>query len=233
MTAHQPNFFAYSGVFRKATLNSVLTNVLEERLKLPVVSFFGIADQDFTDDRWVRSALLPDVQRRDGLFNLHVSLPREVLLKSVPKPPQEVFNGWRNAIEGWFSSKLASLERLGRALGFRASFEGDKLKENFEGFWRIAENAYAKALNYSDFNAFLISGIINHAGGYSTLFSRFSECEQIFEPEFCFLISHFDEYSKYIEDVTTTKKARKEEFADTNIHCCLSGTIAIAEVRLG
>jgi hypothetical protein len=206
MIAHQPNFFGYSGVFRKATLNFVLSDILEKRLKLPVVCFFGIADQDFTDDRWVRSALLPDVQRRDGLFSLSVSLPRKLLLNSVPKLSQEVFNGWRSAIDEWFSSKLASLRRLSRASGLGALPEGDRLKENFEGFWKIAEDAYTKAVNYSDFNAFLISRIINHVWGYDTLFSRFSECEQIFEPEFCYLLSRFDEYSKYVKDVTTAQE---------------------------
>jgi hypothetical protein len=209
MTAHQPNFFAYSGVFRKAMLNSVLGNMLEKRLKLPVVSFFGIADQDFTDDRWVRTALLPDIQRRDGLFELHVHLPRKLLLNSVPKPSQEVFNGWRSTVEGWLGSNVASLRRLGRTSGLGESFEGHKLKENFESFWKIVEDAYAKALNYSDFNAFLLSRIINHVWGYDTLFSRFSECEQIFEPEFCFLVSHFDEYSKYVKDVTTAQEGSK------------------------
>ncbi|MEM3702967.1 MAG: bacillithiol biosynthesis BshC, partial [Candidatus Bathyarchaeia archaeon] len=49
MTAHQPNLFAYSGVFRKATLNYVLAEKLSKILKVPVVTFFGIADQDFSD----------------------------------------------------------------------------------------------------------------------------------------------------------------------------------------
>jgi len=200
MTAHQPNLFAYSGVFRKATLNCVLGKVLEERLNLPVVSFFGITDQDFTDDRWVRSALLPDVQRRDGLFALRVSLPRRLLLNAVSKPSEEVLEGWRSDIEEWLRSKLASLERLSRTFGLPWLSEGDKLKENFESFWKIVKDAYAVAPNYSDFNAFLISRIINHTWGYDTLFSRFSECERIFEPEFRFLLSHFDEYSKYVEN---------------------------------
>jgi hypothetical protein len=200
MAAHQPNLFAYSGVFRKATLNSVLSKVLEERLNLPVVSFFGIADQDFTDDRWVRSALLPDVQRREGLFTLRISLPKRLLLNTVPKPSQEVLEDWRSDIEEWLRSKLTSLERFSRTFGLPWLSEGDKLKENFESFWKIVKDAYAVAPNYSDFNAFLISRIINHAWGYDTLFSRFSECERIFEPEFRFLLSHFDEYSKYVEN---------------------------------
>ena len=44
MTAHQPNFLAYSGVFRKATLSFVLARKLEEMLGVPVVNLFGIAD---------------------------------------------------------------------------------------------------------------------------------------------------------------------------------------------
>ena len=59
MTAHQPNLFAYSGVLRKATLIHALAKKIEEILKVPVVCYFGIADQDFTDDRWVRSCQLP------------------------------------------------------------------------------------------------------------------------------------------------------------------------------
>src|SRR3989304_2348637 len=38
MTAHQPNLFAYSGVFRKATLIFVLAKKLEKLLKVPVVN---------------------------------------------------------------------------------------------------------------------------------------------------------------------------------------------------
>ena len=209
MTAHQPNLFAYSGVFRKATLNSVLSKVLEERLELPVVSFFGIADQDFTNDRWVRSALLPDVQRREGLFKLNVSLPRKLMLNAVPKSSQEVLEGWRSDIEGWLRSKLAYLERLSRTFGYSGQLEAGKLKENFESFWKIVEDAYTVGSNYSDFNAFIISRIINHAWGYDTLFSRFSECQQIFEPEFRFLLSHFDEYSKHVENEIDTQEGSR------------------------
>ena len=39
MTAHQPNFLAYSGVLRKVTLNFVLARELEKVLGVPVVSF--------------------------------------------------------------------------------------------------------------------------------------------------------------------------------------------------
>ena len=88
MTAHQPNLFAYSGVLRKATLNHVLAGTLSKRLDVPVVSFFGLADQDFTDDRWVKSALLPDIERRNATLELRIPLPERIMLNKAPKPSE-------------------------------------------------------------------------------------------------------------------------------------------------
>ncbi len=106
MTAHQPNFFAYSGVLRKATLNHVLARKLEGVLGVPVVSFFGIADQDFTDDRWVRSCELPAVQRSGGLLSLEVKLPDKLMLNKVPKPRLELVAEWKSTIEGWLNEAI-------------------------------------------------------------------------------------------------------------------------------
>lgn len=209
MTAHQPNLFAYSGVLRKATLNYVLAEKLSQSLNLPVVSFFGIADQDFTDDRWVKSALLPDVERRDGVFELRINLPEKLMLNKVAKPSRRVLDGWRNEIKGWFTRKLISVERSFKSLGVEFSRQNICLPENFEDFWRIVEESYERAETYSDFNAFVMSTIVNVAWGYDTLFSRFSECQQIFEREFCFLLSHFEEYSQYIKEATLSAEISK------------------------
>jgi hypothetical protein len=202
MTAHQPNFFAYSGVLRKATLNHVLAEKLSQRLKKPVVDFFGIADQDFTDDRWVKSALLPDVERRGGVFEVRVALPHKVMLNKVEKPPREVFDTFLSQIRGWFERKLSCVNRLCKPFGVDFNLNSVGVRENFQDFFRIAEDAYVRARVYSDFNAFVMSKIVNESWGYGTLFSRFSECQQDFEDEFCFLLSHFQEYSKYVGEAT-------------------------------
>ena len=200
MTAHQPNFFAYGGVLRKATLNFVLAKKLEEILKVPVVSFFGIADQDFTDDRWVKSALLPDVERRGGVLELRFDLPEKLILNKVAKPSRQILNGWRTEIEKWFNCKLGSIERFCKSFGLEFDRNRNGLAQNFEEFWTIVEGAYGRAEVFSDFNAYVMSKLINDAWGYDTLFSRFSECQQIFEDEFCFLLSHFEEYSQYTKE---------------------------------
>ncbi len=210
MTAHQPNFFAYGGVLRKATLNFVLAKTLEEILKVPVVNFFGIADQDFTDDRWVKSALLPDVERRGGVLELRFDLPEKLLLNKVAKPSRQILNEWRIEIEEWFNCKLGSIERFCKSFGFEYAWNRNRVAENFEEFWKIVDDAYGRAEVFSDFNAFVMSKVINEAWGYDTLFSRFSECQQIFEDEFCFLLSHSEEYSRCVKEATAHVGNTKE-----------------------
>ncbi len=202
MTAHQPNLFAYGGVLRKATLSCILTEKLRESLRLPVVSFFGVADQDFTDDRWVRSAVLPDVEKRGGLFELSFDVPEKLMLNRVPKPSKQVLDDWRIEIKNWIERKLLRIERSCKSLGLQFDDEGAGLAGNFEDFWRLVKDAYEKAETYSDFNAFTMSRIVNEAWGYDTLFARFSECQQVLGQEFCLLLSNFDDYSLYVKEAT-------------------------------
>lgn len=240
MTAHQPNLFPYSGVFRKATLNHVLAKRLSESLEVPVVSFFGIADQDFTDDRWVKSALLPDVERRGGLLELRFDMPEKLILNRVAKPSRMILDNWRNEIENWMDRKLSLIRRDCGSLGLQLG-ENVDLTGSFKDFWVLIEDAYERAEKYADFNAFIISKIMNEVWGYSTLFSRFSECQQLFESEFCFLLSKFDEYSRYVKEATmsTTDSKRgvhEEEFNTLPFwyHCsCGSKAKLKAEQREG
>lgn len=209
MTAHQPNLFAYSGVFRKATLNHVLAEKLSKLLNLPVVCLFGIADHDFSDDRWVRSALLPDVERRGGLLELRISLPDKMILNGIEKPPKRVLSGWEKKIGEWFERKLDSIEEFCESVGVEFDKNDANIRDNFDGFWRIVEDAYEKAKTYSDFNAFLISKIVNSSWEYGTLFFRFSESPQIFKREFESLLSNFQEYSRYVKEATSREGMQK------------------------
>ncbi|MGB9135419.1 MAG: hypothetical protein WCC63_07570, partial [Candidatus Bathyarchaeia archaeon] len=201
MTAHQPNLFAYSGVLRKATLSHVLAERLSEELDLPAVSFFGLADQDFSDDRWVRCALLPDVERKDGVLEFRVSLPEKTMLCRIEKPLRKVLDDWLVEIQGWLERNLSIVERQHK--GAQLSSAKRNLSKNLERFWSLVEAAYARAKTYSDFNEFVMSRIVNNAWDYPTLFARFSECQQSFGPEFETLLSRYDEYSKFVKEATS------------------------------
>jgi hypothetical protein len=240
MTAHQPNLFAYGGVLRKATLNQVLAEKLSKTLRTPVVTFFGIADQDFTDDRWVKSALLPDVERRQGILELRFRTPEKVMLNKVGKPSRKILDDWQAKIKHWYARKLKSIERLCNPFGVKFVMPIGCLTGNFENFWSVVEEAYAMAENYSDFNAFVMSRIINDVWGYNTLFSRFSECQQIFEKEFCFLLTNFDEYSKALEELTLSPEKTEggvfeDEFRTIPFwyHCDCGGKARLTAERNG
>jgi hypothetical protein len=203
MTAHQPNFFAYSGVLRKATLNFVLAKKLESILKIPVVNFFGIADQDFTDDRWVRSCELPAVQRTGGLLSIEVKLPEKLMLNRVPKPSRDLLLGWKSEIEKWLNETVRSIERLCKELNLPEACPVSTLSvlhENLGSFWKITEDCWMRSKKYSDFNGFLMSKIVNDAWGYDTIFARFSECQQVFADDFSFLLSRFKDYSRLLKE---------------------------------
>ena len=203
MTAHQPNLFAYSGVFRKATLNFVLAKRLEELLGVPVVNFFGVADQDFTDDRWVKSSLLPAVKRKGGVLTIEIKLPRMLMLNRVPKPSIDFLNSWKAMISGWLDDAINSVDRLCGVNGLpRLGSTKPLLHGNFGSFWKMVEDSYERSATYSDFNAFVMSKIVNEVWGYDTLFTRFSDCQQIFAPEFSFLLSRFMDYSKSLKEAS-------------------------------
>lgn len=199
MTAHQPNLFAYNGIMRKATLSFVLAKKLEKTLGVPTVSLFGVADQDFTDDRWVKSAALPDVERRNGVLELRLDLPEKLLLNHAAKPSERVLTTWKKDLEDWLENGINLVRRTGSDLGFDLGCVS-RLRDNLGDFWEIVDDAYGNAENFSDFNAFVMSKIVNEVWGYDTLFARFSDCQQIFEHEFGFLLSHFEEYSRYVKD---------------------------------
>jgi hypothetical protein len=203
MTAHQPNFFPYSGVLRKATLNFLLGKKLEELLGVPVVNFFGIADQDFTDDRWVKSCQLPAVRRNGGILSIEAKLPERMMLNSVAKPSHDLVDGWKAQVERWLNETIKSVERLSKALGLAevcSSSSFSALEENLKLSWNVVEDCFERSENYSDFNSFLISKIVNHQWEYDTVLARFSDCQQAFTEEFCFLLSHFKDYSRLLRE---------------------------------
>ena len=202
MTAHQPNLFAYGGVLRKVTLNQVLAERLTERLGVPVVSFFGVADQDFVDDRWVKTAQLPDVEKRNGLLELRFDAPEKLMINRVGKPSDRALNSWHNEIKSWINRQCASIERESSISDMQIGNKGSELFKNFETFWELIQKANDLAGTYADFNAFVISGIVNEVWEYNTLFSRFSDCQKIFESEFCGLLANFEDYSNYVKEAT-------------------------------
>ncbi|MFX0137751.1 MAG: hypothetical protein ACFFDN_29190, partial [Candidatus Hodarchaeota archaeon] len=210
MTAHQPNLFPYSGVMRKATLIFTLGREIERRLGTKIVNFFGIADQDFTDDRWIKSSLLPSITRKNGILTLSVDLPKKTMLNNVPKPSINKINKWKIEIETWLNNAIYTINKFCKEN--RVSNWNSKeslLHHNFETFWEIVKDSHDRSTTYSDFNSFIMSKIINEAWGCDILFSRYSDCQKIFVNEFNYLLTNFSDYSSTLKE--TSKLFHKKE----------------------
>jgi hypothetical protein len=219
MTAHQPNLFAYGGVLRKATLNHILEEKLSEVLDVPVVSFFGLADQDFTDDRWVRSALVPDIERRNGVLELRVTLPEKTMLNRTPRPARVVLDRWQEDLHDWIHRKTKAVTALSKDMGVQLDhIPTSKYSENLKQFWTIVMEAYDRARKYADFNAFVISRVINDTCGYDTLFFRFSESQKTFKREFKLLTRGFQKYSQALQDAIATSPSEERGVYNEESH---------------
>src|ERR687888_1995091 len=196
VSIHQPNLFAYSGVFKKIVLLQAVKDIIEkqEEEKSPskkIVNFFLIVDHDFIEDMWIRIAQLPSVKHSLGRLELRLPVSNSKkwqMICNMPIPGRTVLDYWRKQITSWIRKNSSS------SLISSASNRSFIL-DNFEQFWQEVELAYSKAKSYSDFNSFLMSQIVNKIWGYDTLFVRLTDISPVFEGGFRYLISNFSLYS--------------------------------------
>jgi hypothetical protein len=194
VSIHQPNLFAYGGVFKKIVLLQTLMRAVEEREShSKIVNFFLIVDHDFMDDTYIRLAELPSIRHSDGRLELRMPVSeskRWQLVCNMPLPGRTIVDRWRMQIFSWvrnsFSSKYSKSDK-------------SMILNNFEHFWRKVEESYSRSKSYSDFNSFLMSQLVNAEWGYDTLFVRLSEISTVFEGGFKYLISNFMKYSDVLK----------------------------------
>jgi hypothetical protein len=196
VSIHQPNLFAYSGVFKKIVLLQAVKDIIEkqEEEKSPskkIVNFFLIVDHDFIEDMWIRIAQLPSVKHSLGRLELRLPVSnskRWQMVCNTPPPGRTVLDQWKKQIISWIKKNSSS---------YAVSSPPNKLRllDNFDQFWSEVELSYQKARSYSDFNSFLMSQIVNKVWGYDTLFVRLTDISSVFEDGFRYLISNFNLYS--------------------------------------
>ena len=186
VSTHQPNLFAYGGIFKKIVLLETLKSTIENSKEQGIVNLFVIIDHDFIDEIWVRRAQLPSIHHSSGMlqlrFPVHPSKKWQMVC-NIPRPPETILYNWRREIVSWIKKSSSSPSHR------------EKMIDNLNRFWELVEAAYSKARSYSDFNSFLMSKIVNSTWGYSTLFVRLSEISQVLANGFEFLTSNLRTYT--------------------------------------
>lgn len=213
-SAHQPNFMPYSGIVRKITLMEAVRKRLIQ--SNPVINYFEITDQALPD-RWVKETRLPSITSDHGCLyiqNPYINKKHyqfldgygdyPIKINSIPKPSPEVLLMWKEKIKSWLIYSLKSSKRLARKDSFKISFHDENLFRNTREFMGIIDESYEQAKNYADFNAFVLSKIVNNVWGYNTLFARSSEAQGIFKKEISSLL--FTEYFKAMNNKSVSEK---------------------------
>jgi hypothetical protein len=196
VSIHQPNLFAYSGVFKKIVLLQSVKDMIEKQEEgknhnKKIVNFFLIVDHDFIEDFWIRIAQLPSIKHSLGRLELRLPVSdskRWQMVCNMPPPGRTVLDQWKKHVISWIKKNSSSYAVSSPSIKLR-------LLDNFNQFWDKVEVSYQKARSYSDFNSFLMSQIVNKVWGYDTLFVRLTDISPVFEDGFKYLISNFDLYS--------------------------------------
>jgi Bacillithiol biosynthesis BshC len=191
---HQPNLFAFSGVFKKIVLLESLANH-SKRENYTFVPLFLIVDHDFMDDKWMHIAKLPSIRSSTGVLDLRYPIndsKRWKISRMTDSPTRSLINHWENQIYNWIKNN----KDLSKT-------EVKALYDRFQKFWNIVEEAFLLSDTYSEFNSIIMSKIVNNIWGYKTLFVNLSDLSRVFQRGYNFLLSENDSYLKSLEKSET------------------------------
>ncbi len=191
---HQPNLFAFSGVFKKIVLLESLANH-SKRENHTIVPLFLIVDHDFMDDKWMHVAKLPSIRNATGVLDLRYPIndsKRWKISSMTDSPTRSLINYWENQIYNWIKNN----KDLSKS-------EVKALYDRFQKFWNIVEDAFLLADNYSEFNSIIMSKIANNFWNYKTLFVNLSDLSRVFQRGYNFLLSENENYLRSLEKSET------------------------------
>jgi hypothetical protein len=191
---HQPNLFAFSGVFKKIVLLESLANHCTSKNRT-IVPVFLIIDHDFMDDKWMHIAKLPSIRNSSGVLDLRYPINDSMRWKisnRTDPPTRSLIKNWENQIYNWIKSN----KDLSKP-------EVKTLYDKFQKFWNIVEESFLLADNYSEFNSIIMSKIVNNIWNYKTLFVNLSGLSPVFHRGYDFLLSKNEIYLNSLEKSET------------------------------
>ncbi len=197
LAIHQPNLFAYSGVFKKIILLQALkSRIMDIDPTQKVISMFLIINHDFMGDFWTRVAEMPSIRSSDGVLELRypvIARNKWKMTCNNPPPSNSILSRWEKQIFHWI--KNCSI------------LEGPEKKiyiDKFEDFWKLVKNSHSLATSYADFSSFLMSSIVNKIWNYDTLFVNLTELAEAFEDGFKFLIANYSYLANTLRECEKT-----------------------------
>jgi hypothetical protein len=121
VSIHQPNLFAYGGVFKKIVLLQTIKALLERPThNKKIINLFLIIDHDFMGELWTRVAQLPSIRHSSGVLELRMPVKtskRWQMLYKMPPPGASTVDQWKKQLLVWIknSSSMLSSSRTQKA----------------------------------------------------------------------------------------------------------------------
>ncbi|HJS82796.1 MAG TPA: hypothetical protein VJ742_08195, partial [Nitrososphaera sp.] len=154
VSTHQPNLFAYGGVFKKIVMLENIRNLSAPVGHSKIINLFLIVDHDFVDETWMRVAQLPSINHSSGIMELRAPITdskRWLMVCNVPLPSKGLVNNWKHQVKSWIRNCSESQPQ-----------KRNKSNAHFEEFWQqIVETSYSRARSYSELNSFITSNLVN------------------------------------------------------------------------
>ncbi len=97
VSIHQPNLFAYGGVYKKIILLETLRSMAESKSPdAKLINLFLIVDHDFLEDMWIRMAQLPSIRHKSGILEIRTPVSNSKRWQMVcnSAPPPEKYSGF-------------------------------------------------------------------------------------------------------------------------------------------
>ncbi len=211
-SGHQPNYFPYSGVWKKVFLLDQFQKMLDEKGDYGI-AFFGFADQNLTTAPYLYKNQVPALNKT-GMEKIGFAVKGSDKWKrfeTLEKPLPEVWE-----------QEMQAMEKL----------PADTRSE-FSTIAEIMWKSYERADSFSDLNAYIFSRISREILGSDVYFFRYSdihrnqlfsdECRQILENLECYA----DVYNDVIKNETIPLRPVVSGEVPFWYHCDCGGKIPL------
>lgn len=211
-SGHQPNYFPYSGVWKKVFLLDQFREMLDKK-GMCGIAFFGFADQNVTTAPYLYKNQIPALNKT-GMQKIGFTVKGSDKWKRFDTLTKPLPEEWEK--------EMRAMKKLSLAVRSESS-----------AIMEIMEESYERADSFSDLNTYIFSRISKEILGCDIHFFRYSDVHrnQLFSDECKQILEMIDCYSSVYNEVIREEKIPSRPVVSGEIpfwyHCDCGGKIPL------